>query len=208
MANVRKDAIRTDSNAIELLVEQHREVEQLIEELSGQSPRGAEFRRTFEELADLIAIHSEIEEKIFYPSVKTGDTGELLEESVLEHLAVKRVLATMMETAPDGDVFAELEELGGLLEAHVIEEEQTLFPKVSQEVDERRSAPARRPDERDGRTVAARARAEDARDRGDRGARAHLSARRRRRGSSCIRHEAESGRHPGELPLPALGNSR
>ena len=37
---------------------------------------------------------------------------------------------------PDGDVFAELEELGGLLEAHVIEEEQTLFPKVSQEVDE------------------------------------------------------------------------
>jgi hemerythrin superfamily protein len=136
MARVRKDGDTNTSNAIELLVEQHREVEQLIEELSAQSPRGAEFRRTFEELADLIAIHSEIEEKIFYPSVKTSDTGELLEESVLEHLAVKRVLATMMETAPDGDVFAELEELGGLLEAHVIEEEQTLFPKVSQEVDE------------------------------------------------------------------------
>jgi hypothetical protein len=51
-------------------------------------------------------------------------------------LLLWRVLATMMETAPDGDVFAELEELGGLLEAQVIEEEQTLFPKVSQEVDE------------------------------------------------------------------------
>ena len=52
MARVRKDGETNDSNAIELLVEQHREVEQLIEELSAQSPRGAEFRRTFEELAD------------------------------------------------------------------------------------------------------------------------------------------------------------
>jgi hypothetical protein len=50
-----------------MLVGQHREVEQLIEELSGQSPSGAEFRQTFEELADLIAIHSETQEKVFIP---------------------------------------------------------------------------------------------------------------------------------------------
>jgi hypothetical protein len=49
--------------------------------------------------------------------VKTGETKDLLRQSVEEHLAVKRVLATMMETAPDSNVFAELEELGGLLEA-------------------------------------------------------------------------------------------
>jgi len=124
------------SNAIALLTQQHREVEELLEKLKGQSPRSAEFRQTFEELADALAIHCEIEEKIFYPSVKTDDTEDLLEESVEEHLAVKRVLATMMDTAPDGDILAELEELGGLTEEHVIEEEHELFPKVSQHMDE------------------------------------------------------------------------
>jgi len=117
-------------DAIQLLTDQHRAVEQLLEELAGQSPRSVEFRQTFEEMADLLAIHSEIEEKIFYPAVKTEDTEGLLEDSVEEHLAVKRVLATMMETAPDGDIFAELEELGGLTKEHVLDEEQELFPKV------------------------------------------------------------------------------
>ncbi len=105
-------------------------MEELLDQLTSASPRSAAFRRTFEQLADALAIHSEIEEKIFYPAVKAQDTEELLEESVDDHLEVKRVLATMMETAPDGDVMAELEELGGLTEEHLIEEEHDLFPKV------------------------------------------------------------------------------
>lgn len=135
----------TEEDAISLLLSQHRQVEQLLEELAQQSPKSAEFRRTFEELADALAIHSEIEEKIFYPSVKTDKTEDLLEESVDEHLEVKRVLATMMETAPDGDILAELEELGGLTEEHLIEEEHELFPKVRKQMsrDELRQLGAR-----------------------------------------------------------------
>jgi hemerythrin superfamily protein len=122
-------------DAISLLTDQHRQVEDLLEQLSQQSPASAAFRRTFEELADALAIHSEIEEKLFYPTVKADDTEELLEESVDDHLAVKRVLATMMETAPDGNILAELEELGGLTEEHLIEEEHELFPKVRKLMD-------------------------------------------------------------------------
>ena len=119
-----------EEDAIALLLSQHRQVEELFDQLTSASPRSAAFRRTFEQLADALAIHSEIEEKIFYPAVKAQDTEELLEESVDDHLEVKRVLATMMETAPDGDVMSELEELGGLTEEHLIEEEHDLFPKV------------------------------------------------------------------------------
>jgi iron-sulfur cluster repair protein YtfE (RIC family) len=122
-------------DAISLLTSQHRMVEQMIEQLSATSPRSVEFRRTFEQLADALAIHATIEERIFYPAAKTDKTEELLEESVDDHLAVKRVLATMLETAPDGDILAELEELGGLTEEHVIEEEHELFPQVRRQMD-------------------------------------------------------------------------
>ena len=102
----------------------------MFEQIQQQRPGSAEHRRLFGDLADALAVHATIEEKIFYPSVKRPETEELLEESVEEHLDVKRVLATLLETAQDGDVSAEIEELAGLTEEHVIEEEQELFPKV------------------------------------------------------------------------------
>jgi hemerythrin superfamily protein len=125
-----------EGDAISLLVSQHREVEALLGRLEGESPQSAAFRQIFDELADALAIHSTIEEKIFYPAAKTEETEELLESSVEEHLAVKRVLATMLETAPNGDALAELEELGGLTKAHVLEEERELFPRVRKAMDE------------------------------------------------------------------------
>jgi hemerythrin-like domain-containing protein len=131
----RRTAAATEPDAISLLTEQHRQVEELLDQLTEQSPRSAAFRRTFDELADALAIHAEIEEKIFYPAVKTEGTGELLEESVEDHLEVKRVLATMMDPEADGDIFAELEQLGGLTEEHLIEEEHELFPKVRKQMD-------------------------------------------------------------------------
>lgn len=119
-----------EQDAIDLLTTQHRAVEEMFQRMEQQKPGSAEHRRLFGELADALAVHATIEEKIFYPSVKRSETGDLLEESVEEHLEVKRILATLLETAQDGDVSAELEELAGLTEEHVIEEEQELFPTV------------------------------------------------------------------------------
>ena len=120
----------TEQDAIDLLTMQHRAVEDMFEQIQQQKPGSAAHRRLFGDLADALAVHATIEEKIFYPSVKRSETEDLLEESVEEHLAVKRILATLLQTAQDGDVSAELEELAGLTEEHVIEEEQELFPKV------------------------------------------------------------------------------
>ena len=119
-------------DAVELLMSQHRAVEQMFKEIEQQKPGSAAHRRLFGDLADALAVHATIEEKIFYPSVKRSETEDLLEESVEEHLEVKRILATLLQTAQDGDVSAELEELAGLIDEHVVEEEQELFPKVRQ----------------------------------------------------------------------------
>src|SRR3954451_19561225 len=116
-------------NVLDLLTSQHTEVDQLLAELeAGRGDRTA----TFRELADKVAAHSTVEEKIFYPAVMQSNTAELLHESVEEHLSVKRVLADMLELDPDADqdeFDAKLSVLKEQLSHHAHdEEEQKLFP--------------------------------------------------------------------------------
>jgi hemerythrin superfamily protein len=119
-------------NAIEMLKQQHREVEELFEELEGAGENAKKTKeRLFVQIADAMAIHAEIEEKLFYPESKTDDTEELLREAVEEHLSVKRVIADLMESGPEDDQFdARCKVLKEQVEHHVEEEESELFPKV------------------------------------------------------------------------------
>jgi hypothetical protein len=86
----------------------------------------------FQELADKIAAHSTMEEKLFYPSVMAEQTEELLVESTEEHLSVKRILADMLELDADDDRFdAKLSVLKEQIRHHAREEEEgELFPKL------------------------------------------------------------------------------
>ena len=75
-------------NAIDvltLLETQHKEVDALFEAIEkGDGNK----RALFTELADKLAAHATVEEKIFYPAVMAKETSELLQESVEEHLAM------------------------------------------------------------------------------------------------------------------------
>ncbi len=120
-------------NAIDLLEQQHREVEELFEEFedAGDGARKTK-ERLCREIADQLAIHAEIEEKIFYPESKQPDTEELLRESVEEHLAMKRTLADLIDSdVEDAQFDARMKVLQELVEHHAEEEEKELFPKVS-----------------------------------------------------------------------------
>lgn len=123
-------------DVLELLESQHEEVESLIEAIEGSDDAG-EKRTLFQELADKLAAHSTMEEKLFYPSVMHASTRELLIESTEEHLAVKRILADMMELSPDDEHFAaKLTVLKEMLRHHAHdEEEDELFPKVRKLLD-------------------------------------------------------------------------
>lgn len=116
-------------NALDLLTEQHTQVDRLFEQLEGgKGDRAA----TFVQLADALAAHAAIEEQIFYPRVMFEQTSDMLHEAVEEHLAIKRVLADMLTMDLDSDEFdAKLSVLKEEVSHHAHEEEEDkLFPKL------------------------------------------------------------------------------
>jgi hemerythrin superfamily protein len=125
-------------NAIELLKHQHREVEELFSEYqSTQDFRLERKSAFFARIADALAAHTTLEEKIFYPGVKAARTEEVLMTSLEEHLAVKRLIAGMLEIPPTDQTFdAKLKVLEEQVIHHVESEEQELFPAVKKMVGE------------------------------------------------------------------------
>lgn len=118
-------------NALDLLKEQHDEVDELISQIE-DSDDPAEKAELFREMADKLAAHATMEEKLFYPAVKAKQTEEILVESTEEHLSIKRVLADMLELDPEDEHFdAKLSVMKEQIEHHAKEEEEgELFPKV------------------------------------------------------------------------------
>jgi len=123
-------------NAIELLMTQHDEVDELIAELEHSTDHKVQ-EATLRELADKLAAHATIEEKLFYPTVMARQTEDMLLESVEEHLAIKRVLADLLELGIDDQQFApKLSVMKEEIEHHARqEEEDKLFPKVQKLLD-------------------------------------------------------------------------
>lgn len=120
-------------NAIELLTQQHREVEELFEEFetAGEGAKKTK-ERVCQQIGDALAIHATIEERIFYPESKQDNTEEILRESVEEHLAMKKLLADIMQSElEDPQYVAKMKVLKEQVEHHVEEEERELFPLVS-----------------------------------------------------------------------------
>ena len=120
-------------NAIDLLESQHQEVDALFERLEAAPKGDAEKKELFGQIADALAVHTEIEEKIFYPSVRRRATEEIVERSVEEHLEVKRLIAAVIDLEPEETDFdSKCAELKEDVQHHVAEERTQLFPKVRQ----------------------------------------------------------------------------
>ncbi len=121
-------------NAIELLKQQHREVDELFEEFEQAGDGAVKTRQQLcLQIADALAVHSSIEEEIFYPEAKeaTEQVEDLLRESVEEHLSVKRLLAEILESdIEDEQMESRISVLKEQVQHHVEEEEKELFPKV------------------------------------------------------------------------------
>jgi hemerythrin superfamily protein len=116
--------------AIKILQDQHREVEGLFEAFEKEEDARKKMA-IFMEIADALAAHATIEEKVFYPGVKTDDTEELLREAVEEHLSVKRIISDLLEMDAEDEQFeAKVTALQEQVEHHVKEEETDLFTKV------------------------------------------------------------------------------
>jgi iron-sulfur cluster repair protein YtfE (RIC family) len=114
--------------ATKLLERQHRKVETIFKKLGSAKPVGAAALVT--ELANDLAGHMVIEEEIFYPAAKPVKV-DLVLESYEEHGLAVHALNRLVEAAPEDESFhAKITALKELIEQHVEEEEEDLFPKV------------------------------------------------------------------------------
>ena len=122
-------------DALKLLKKQHEEVKTLFSQYE-KTDQSAARQELFEQVADALAGHAEIEEKIFYPSVYVGALKSKLDEAVEEHLAAKRVIADLLQLKPKDQQFdAKMKVLKEEIEHHVKEEETGLFPQVQRNFD-------------------------------------------------------------------------
>ena len=118
--------------ATDLLKRDHRKVEALFgeyENLEGSRPRRKEI---VDELSRELDIHAQIEEKIFYQSMKNArgeEPKKIVRESFEEHKIVKTLLAELSRMNPSEPQYdAKVTVLKESVQHHVKEEEGELFP--------------------------------------------------------------------------------
>jgi hemerythrin superfamily protein len=121
-------------DAIALLKADHKKVETLFRKFE-QAGRNAKKmkRRLVDQIVRELAVHSAIEEQVFYPAVR-GKGGELQQMILLaleEHHVAKWLLKELEDLSPDAERFeAKVLVLMESIRTHVAEEEREVFPQV------------------------------------------------------------------------------
>jgi hemerythrin-like domain-containing protein len=117
------------SNALELLRRDHKEVQSLFYRF--EQAGGKEEDKLCRELIEALRAHTRIEEEVFYPYVREAtDRVDLLEEASIEHNAAKQLMA---ELESNGDAVhrrALVKVLGEYVGHHIREEEEKIFPLI------------------------------------------------------------------------------
>src|SRR6185295_745211 len=111
-------------NAIDLLIKQHDKTKEALKKGSEGKLGAAELRRA----ADELVAHMVIEEHVFYPRIRELDK-DLVKESFEEHAVARFELARAL-VAKGEEQEVRLGVLKELVEHHIEEEQDELFPKV------------------------------------------------------------------------------
>jgi Hemerythrin HHE cation binding domain len=120
-------------DATKLLKEDHKKVKALFGEVEALGDRASGSRKKlFQQIDQELTIHSQIEERIFYPEFRKRAANSQEKEEVLEayeeHHVVKNIIAELEDLDPKDETYKpKLEVLKDMVELHVKEEEGPLF---------------------------------------------------------------------------------
>ncbi|WP_085677714.1 MULTISPECIES: hemerythrin domain-containing protein [unclassified Pseudomonas] len=121
-------------NAIDLLIQDHKLVKKLLEELSTTTERAVKKRaELLHRIEQELQIHTALEEQILYPAIKQAggkEEAKMYYEAKEEHRTVDSlVLPDLLHTETGTVEFAgRVKVMKELLEHHIEEEESELFP--------------------------------------------------------------------------------
>jgi len=129
--------------ATDFLEKQHKEVMKLFKQVEkSEEPKAR--KRLMTEIVAHLKVHTTIEEEIFYPAVceiGTENVEDMMLEAVEEHHVVDLVLAELPTVDPAADTFeAKMTVLRELVEHHVEEEREEIFPMAEKKLGKERIA--------------------------------------------------------------------
>ena len=124
-------------DAIQLLKQDHREVEILFKEFEKLEEEGSEaVEQVIATACTELKIHDKIETEIFYPAVRQQaqeeEVEDLLDEAEVEHNTVRDLIKTIEGMSAGKKRNAHFTVLVEYVKHHVKEEEKEMFPKVKQ----------------------------------------------------------------------------
>ena len=133
-STTRKSAAKSATpDAVKLLTADHAEVKALFKKYDklakgeGSDADKAELAAT---ICDMLSVHAQIEEEIFYPAAReVMDEHDLLDEADVEHASAKDLIAQLEASGPEDDDHydAKVKVLGEYVDHHVKEEQDELF---------------------------------------------------------------------------------
>jgi len=128
-----------DNDVVDLIMNDHRELERIFDELMTQPDKRAGLVPV---MITLLTAHSRAEESEVYPAAKDAGGSDDVEHSQKEHLEADQLAADVAAADPESPEFAEkLQKLIDAVKHHVGEEESTVLPGM------RENLPADRLDE-------------------------------------------------------------
>ncbi len=121
-------------DAITLLIEDHENVKSMFEQYESLGDRAhASKKKLATQICTELTKHATAEEEIFYPAVKEASkqNEDLVDEATVEHASAKDLIAQIMEMDASEELFdAKVKVLSEMIEHHVEEEENEMFPKA------------------------------------------------------------------------------
>ena len=118
----------------DILMQEHREVEQLLNQVTQGTPD----QQQIEHLYKMLEAHTHAEEQTLYQDLQeAAQTHEIVLEAIEEHHVADMLLKEIRTLKPtDERVAAKLTVLKENVLHHVQEEEQQMFPKAKQVMDD------------------------------------------------------------------------
>jgi hemerythrin superfamily protein len=113
-------------DAVALLKEDHRRVEELFAKFERASGEGRK-QKLANEICLALSVHARIEEEIFYPACEGKVEEDLLKEAYVEHDGAKLLIAEILAGEPSDEFYdAKVTVLQEQIQHHVKEEEKRL----------------------------------------------------------------------------------
>ena len=121
-------------DVIELLTDDHREVNQLFGRFK-RSSKADTRQNLIKKIVRELSVHAAVEEQFVYPVLraKIDDGSDLADHAIQEHQEVKRLLADIEKLdAASSELPRKLDQLAEAVHEHVAEEERDVLPRLAE----------------------------------------------------------------------------